>query len=387
MAFTPINTTTARDDRGRYHISAAPQYVTKQGNLEHIDSSLLVLHDDITSEYRITFGTSWITMTPEERKGKLKEAFIGNRHFGHIMEGDLELHPFGPIIRYIISYSDNVVRVEKGWDFTEAEDVTMGLFTYDLERRFGEENVRIIPGDEYDILEVDLTGVEADDNGEINLDPEIVPSSDVLSTVCGGASSWADAIVGNGSMNIPSSDTSIAVALREFIVGPNINIYTCLRGHMHFIIPGDLVGVECATVLQSDCANHQNDLNVDGFGVDIYQSEDWTLIDDTTTAGHKLIYNIATDPPSPIGSLPLPVGSNYSGQTVQIDLGTIVPDASVSILLKTFYDSSEVIPEAILNNATAFSTESGIFGATDFLLLEPVSSIFGGTSVDTSTGV
>ena len=378
MSLTPINTTTAKDSKGRYHISSAPQYVTKQGVLQHIDSTLFVDHDDPTSEYRITFGDDWITMTPEERKGTLKEAFIGERHFGHIMDGNLELHPFGPIIRYIIKYSPGVVRVEKGWDFVEAEDVTMGMFVGDLENRFGEENVKIIPGEEFDILEVDLTGVEADENGEINLDPPTVYPSNIQGSAYEGAS-WSDVVAGvNGSPRYNAN--FILLADGTIPVG-----YGCGRAFVEFTMPVELKSGKYSAILETHAAFS---LGINGMTVDVYECEDFKHLQPVGPFNPILAQELYDFAHSPIkgSSDPFSGINNFApaiGTTVFDEPLTLAPEGKYHYLVKTSYDN-DINPIDPGANTALYA--GGVEPATLILTLLPPLH-FGGTSVDTSTGV
>ena len=121
--------------------------------------------------YLVTFGDAWILFKPHRRHGKLIRAHNANGHFGDILVPGT----FDPVVQYDVTFSKGVEEVEGGWKFVDAEGATVGLFLTDLFLRFGSRG-RKTSGQ----VEIDLTGVEPDERGEINLDPGTQITADAL---------------------------------------------------------------------------------------------------------------------------------------------------------------------------------------------------------------
>lgn len=160
-----LDARTARTDDGRTRCYAAPAFVRLGGTWRAIDDVLSVTRDRGT--YRVQVGDDWIAFAPRVRPaGQLRRSIVGKRRFGDVIDATAK----PDTAEYDVSYSRGVERIAAGWRFTGIADADLGVFLTDWLTRFGA--ARVVIAD--DRATLDLTDVQADRRGEINLDPATV---------------------------------------------------------------------------------------------------------------------------------------------------------------------------------------------------------------------
>jgi len=168
--------------------------------------------------YRVSFGDEWITWKLSQPADVLKRAVVEARHFGDVLQADTLREP---VVEYAVEFSKGVKPVADGWQFTAVRDVPLGLFLGDLRRRFGPERITCPTPH---LARIDLSGVSADQKGEINLDPTVAPTFTGRHETYGTESDEQDAwdAAHDAAVSDTTYDTFGVQARCNFIPGPNI---------------------------------------------------------------------------------------------------------------------------------------------------------------------
>ncbi len=153
---------------GRVHLHAGPAFCRAGGVWRRIADVLTVGRDKLGT-YRIECDREWITFAPRVRPaGQLRRAVVETHRFGDILDATRK----PDVAEYDVRHSAGVKPVATGWRFANVAEPDVGVFLTDWLRRFGAGRVTVAA----DRAAVDLRDVDADAKGEINLDPETVPS-------------------------------------------------------------------------------------------------------------------------------------------------------------------------------------------------------------------
>ncbi len=315
MAWTVERTDRQREGRKvRLYASSVFVKPTGQDWARIAGDGVPITRDALTGAYRIACGDDWITFTPKKRiAGVLKRTVLGGVRFGDVLNPGTH----DAIVEYDVAFSGGVEHAADGWVFTKATGARVGLFLNDWVNRFVAG--RITRRSDY--AAIDLTDIEADEFGEINLDPTTTKYTHANSGTIDGYSnfmgSWADARSGVNKTAYSGTITPIRAEAVN-----NGAIYSCWRGFMAF----DTSGLNPSSASLKICTKvkYANDGTIH-----VHITEDWTP--DLTTAD----FGIAAG--NSVGSVAVASLELGVYETLAVDIGDIV-DGTTPMLVRENHD-------------------------------------------------
>jgi len=176
MAFKPYTLFADRQGR-RIRVYAEPRNVVLGHRLRRIEDILSVTQD-LSDAVIVRLGKESITFVPKEATDRfairdcLVRYNIGKRHFGPIIR---PVDLLRKCLTWKVICSSGIRRVVDGWEFTNVDGLKIGLSFARWRQQYKD---RILITD--NSVSLDLDGIEGDQNGELNLDPETVAVASFL---------------------------------------------------------------------------------------------------------------------------------------------------------------------------------------------------------------
>ena len=127
----------------------------------------------------------------------MKRAVTDGSHFYHVLDANTKPSS----VEYRVTHSSGFEPVATGWGLREGKGKGVGIYVTDLETNF--------PGKvdlQSDKVILDLSAAEADEKGEINLDPTIIDTASVSllyrDTLNNPANTWAQNLDAVGNLQV-----------------------------------------------------------------------------------------------------------------------------------------------------------------------------------------